>query len=79
MTIADVNNDSRVDILTGNQNGSISVLQAQLDGTLARSADYPAGARLKFLEASDFNQDGFVDVVSVDDQKRLDRTAVGQR
>jgi hypothetical protein len=65
MTGADLNGDGKVDLITANQNGTISVFMGNGDGTFQAERDYlitSASEQLYFVTAADFNHDGKTDL-----------------
>lgn len=64
---ADFNNDGKIDIVASNRGGgnnNISMLKGKGDGTFDPKINYPTGIFPTFLFSSDFNRDGFLDLVS---------------
>ena len=60
---ADVNGDGKLDVLTANLAGTISVLLGNGDGTVAADSPVPVNDSPFRLLAGDFNGDGKLDVV----------------
>lgn len=72
ITAADFNGDGRVDLLVPHRNGGQSRLYlgaANADLARLRSIPFgPADARVRIAEAADFNGDGALDVVAIDER-----------
>jgi len=69
MTVADLNGDGKLDLVTSNQNGEVSVFLGNGDGTFQAERDYVMGstnADLTSITAVDLNRDGKLDLVVCD-------------
>ncbi len=66
LQVADVNNDSKLDVVTTNIGNQVSVLLGNGDGTLQIPESYPAGSSPNEIQTADFNGDGFVDLATTD-------------
>src|SRR5262249_21493485 len=67
VTVADVDLDGRPDILTANgaQQGGVSLLRGQADGTFAPAVTVATGSYTDAVSAADWNSDGKPDLVSL--------------
>ena len=64
---ADLNGDSRLDLVTASAGtGTVSVLLNNGDGTFGAKTDYAAGPSVTSLLVRDFNGDGHADIVAAD-------------
>ncbi|MBL9148979.1 MAG: VCBS repeat-containing protein [Phycisphaerae bacterium] len=73
LAAADLDNDGDVDLAGANlgffaENDTVSVLRNQGDGTFAPHVEYVVGAGPYDVAASDFNGDGFADLVTGNEQ-----------
>ncbi len=69
--VADVNGDSKLDLVTANSaigvgTSNISVLLGNGNGTFQNAVNYPASASGGQVRATDFNKDGYLDLVTSD-------------
>ena len=65
---ADLNGDGKLDLASANaEDGTVSVLIGNGDGTYLPHADYPVGTRPKFVQTGDFNRDGKVDLIAANE------------
>ncbi len=62
--LIDVDDDTKLDIVTGNSSDSVSVLLGNGDGTFAAAVNYVAGDFPNFIEAVDINADDRVDLLT---------------
>ncbi len=62
----DLNGDSRADVITGNLDGTVSVLLARADGTLEAQRLFTVGGSNRAVVTADFNSDGHLDVAVAD-------------
>lgn len=70
VVVADLNNDSHLDLIEVNQNvsgnGSISVLLGKGDGTFQAAVNYTVGVASVSVSVADFNGDGILDLMVAD-------------
>ncbi|MGP0062493.1 MAG: FG-GAP repeat domain-containing protein [Isosphaeraceae bacterium] len=67
VTLADLNGDGKLDIITGNlDSNTISVLMGHGDGTFLPEVEYPAGTEPFALAVADFSGDGLPDIAVAD-------------
>lgn len=74
ITIADLNDDSRLDLVTSNiyiddspphpSHVSVSLQRSATPGVFEDAVDYPVGADAQFVVAGDLNDDGFTDLLA---------------
>jgi Ca2+-binding RTX toxin-like protein len=66
LTLGDVDGDGKLDVLIGNNNGTVSVLPGTGDGTLDlnRSNDFTTGTVPQSVAVGDLNGDGKLDLVT---------------
>ncbi|GAB3872207.1 VCBS repeat-containing protein [Hymenobacter segetis] len=65
VAVADVNGDSRLDIVTANNGtGTVGVLLGQVSGGFATVSTYPSGSDLRSVAVADMNGDGRRDIVT---------------
>ncbi len=63
IAVADLNGDGKIDLVVANyQDGDVSVLLANGDGTFQTAVNYPAGTNPQSVAIGDFNGDGKVDL-----------------
>ena len=63
LTVADVNGDTRADVLVANNAaGSVSVLLGDGDGSFTAAAAVPVGSNPRGVATGDFDADGDVDI-----------------
>ncbi len=69
LSLADINKDGRLDIVTGNSyyggnatTGSVSILLNSATGTFGAPTSYVTGGSLRCLALADFNKDGTLDI-----------------
>ena len=62
--LIDVDDDTKLDIVTGNSSDSVSVLLGNGDGTFAAAVNYVAGDFPNFIEAVDINADDRIDLLT---------------
>ncbi len=68
VTVADVDLDGRLDIVTTNsQSASVSVLLAQVGGGFSAAVNYAVGPMPYSLKIADINGDSFPDIVTVNE------------
>ena len=83
-TLADLDGDGRVDIVTGNgQEGTVSVLRQEEDGSFAAAREFATDTtRIDAVVALDIDRDGDPDVVGADPVKHrlvlLENTGAGE-
>ena len=74
LSLADMNRDGWLDIVTGNSyfnggdgitNGSVSILLNSGSGTFGAATTYVTGGSLRELALADFNKDGVLDIAAV--------------
>jgi hypothetical protein len=63
---ADLNGDGRADVITGNLDGTVSVLLARDDGTLESQRLFTVGGSNRAVVTADFDADGRLDVAVAD-------------
>ena len=66
VAVGDFNSDGKPDLATANQ-GSVSVLLNNGNGTFAAHVDYPTGTNPESVAVGDFNVDGKPDLVTVNE------------
>jgi len=70
LTVADLNGDGRADVISGNLDGSVSVLLAHPGGLqdqiLCPAAGVLSNSSIRALVVADFNRDGTLDVAAAD-------------
>lgn len=65
LLLADINGDTRVDLVTANGNGnSLSILTGRGDGRFSDAHDVAVDSQPQAVAAADVNQDGRIDLVS---------------
>jgi hypothetical protein len=67
MTAADLNRDGKLDLVTANENGDVSVFLGNGDGTFQAGRDYVVGSQSNELDsvvAVDVNGDGKLDLIA---------------
>ena len=64
VALGDFNHDKNDDIVTANQDGSVSVMIGHGDGTFAPAVTYSVGVDPVFVTVGDFNGDGNLDIVT---------------
>jgi hypothetical protein len=65
ITVADVNGDGRLDIVSANNySNNVSVLLGQVDGSMGAATNYPVGAAPSGVKAADINADGRTDIIT---------------
>lgn len=69
VAVADMDRDMKIDVLTANLDGSVSVILGNGNGTFIAPKNFPVlpGSRAIHIATGDFNSDGFVDVVTVNE------------
>jgi hypothetical protein len=62
VTTGDFNGDGKLDLVTANRGGDVSVLLGNGDGTFQAAVHYPAGSGPGSVTSGDFNGDGRLDL-----------------
>jgi len=68
LTIADLNRDGKLDVVTGNLGGNVSVLLGNGDGTFKPHTDYAIVNQANAVGVGDFNGDGRLDLAVAETQ-----------
>src|SRR6185295_9283982 len=83
ITTADFNHDGRVDLVVPHRDGGQSYVYLAGPNTgFAETSRVPFGppdAHIRVAEAADFNADGFIDIVAIDDQRKAAEIYYGRR
>jgi hypothetical protein len=73
----DFNNDGHLDLVTANQNDTVSVLLGDGRGGFGAASNFASGAGLWSMEVGDFDGDGQLDLVTADQSLRYVSVLMG--
>ena len=80
VTLADINGDKKLDLVVADQNGEIWTFYGKGDGTFTNGPGYPLqGSSVPYsLILADFNKDGALDILELDDSEPIALVALGR-